>query len=175
MIPESAVGSVPTLLCCNQQTTPEASQYVSPEEKITITDPRHPLYGRTFPLVGIHETQAQNIWYVYELTPGIHRRVSESATDRSKTPPHTISNPLSWDSVRQLLATYTVITVEPVEGTENERANTNEGKRERISRTGAGTDRTGASLEEPNGTSTATSVPNPGTGVSRTAAEGETR
>ena len=173
-----AAGLVPTLLYCNQQTTPKASQRVSLEENITITDPRHPLYGQTFPLVGIHETQSQNIWYAFELFPGVHRRVSEHATDRSKTPPRTTTpNPLSWDSVRQLLATYAVMTAEPVEGTENEGAdrNTNEGKADRVPRADAGEDRTGTGLGDPDGTSTAKGVPNPGTDVPGTAAEGEAR
>jgi sulfite reductase beta subunit-like hemoprotein len=176
-MPRLAGSLALTLLYCNQQTIPEAFQHVIPEENITITDPRHPLYGQTFPLVGIHETQLQDIWYVVELVPGVHRRVSEQATDRSKTPLRTTSNPLGWDSVRQLLATYAVMTVEPVEGTEYEPADrkTNEGKRERISRVAVETDRTGTGLGGPDGPATAKGIPGPGANVPRTAAEGEVR
>lgn len=73
---------------------------------ITVTDPRHPLCGRPMPLLATHESPFET-WFDVEQAPGVRRRLPASVTDRNSLAQPTSLSPLHWDSVRQLLATYT--------------------------------------------------------------------
>jgi hypothetical protein len=158
---------------CNHETTPQASQPVSPVDVITVTDPRHPLYGRTMPLLAIHETSLET-WFEVEQAPGVRRRLPTSVTDRNRLRQPTFLSALNWDSVRQLLATYTAILAEPVEGTEDG----DKGD----SRDGGGTpggggqfDFGGGGVGEPDAGAAGVRTPGRGSGVQGTAERGAAR
>jgi hypothetical protein len=103
----------------HQQTTAiEAA--VAPEEAVTITDPRHPLFGQTLPLMEIANKQYLGRCCVVLLREGVDLFVPLAATDRSPEPLALYPLPLDLISVRQLLVTYGRIISHPAEGTDNE-------------------------------------------------------
>ena len=72
---------------------------------MTVTDPRHPLYGQTLTLVYITNKPYSGRCCVVWLQEGIERNVPVEATDRSTEPLIIFPLPLNLSSVRQLLAT----------------------------------------------------------------------
>jgi hypothetical protein len=89
----------------NQQTAP-LSLTLSPEETVTVIDPRHPLFGYTLPLLGIINKQYQGqcclIW-VYE---GVEQLVPVAATDRVSETPEIFPLPVDVPSVQHLVALW---------------------------------------------------------------------
>jgi hypothetical protein len=75
---------------------------VSTEENVKIIDPRHPLFGRTLPLVHITNKQNQGRCCVVLLQEGIERIVPLRATDRSPEPIKEFPLPIDLSSVKQL-------------------------------------------------------------------------
>jgi hypothetical protein len=61
-----------------QQNTSLIDQVIS---HVTITDPTHPLFGRTFPVVSVPARSRTNPSLLVELPTGEHRRVPRLATD----------------------------------------------------------------------------------------------
>ncbi len=104
----------------NQKTTLKSITF-SPEEKVTIVDPRHPLFGRTLSLIGITNKQYGGRCCAVKLPEGVSRLIPIEVTDLSLETITIYSLPLSLSSVKQLLATYHRITsTKSVEETEDE-------------------------------------------------------
>jgi hypothetical protein len=132
-----ALARAHTDLYRKQQTTPIEEQVCHSEEQITVIDPRHPLYERTFPLIEIAPKQYLGLCCVVAYRPPLMRYIPLVATDRSPEPLVIYPLPLNLDSVQQLLATYKKIVSQPAEGTEDEFS-------QRDSPQGAKPDRAGA-------------------------------
>ena len=90
---------------------------------MTITDPRHPLYGRTFPLVYITNKPYSGRCCVLWLQEGMERNVPVEATDRSIEPLTIFPLPLNLSSVGQLLTTCERIISQPMEESMEEKKN----------------------------------------------------
>ena len=90
---------------------------------MTVTDPRHPLYGQTFPLAYITNKPYSGRCCVLWLQEGIGRNVPVEATDRSTQPLTIFPLPLSLSSVKQLLAIYERMTSQPMEESMEEKEN----------------------------------------------------
>lgn len=83
------------------QNAPLLSRVVS---YLTITDPAHPLFNQTLPVVWLPASSMHEPFIVVELPTGEHRRVPRAATDLAATRDDsaTVSSPLPI-SVRTLL------------------------------------------------------------------------
>ena len=92
-----------------QQTTCIKEQSHAADEEVTVIDPRHPLYGRTFPLLEITNKQYLGRCCVVLYEPPLCRYIPVTATDRSPEPLCIYPLPLNLPSIEQLLATYEVI------------------------------------------------------------------
>ena len=69
----------------SQQNTP-LKRTASPTDTVEVTDPTHPLYGLTFPLIGITtKPRLGRVWGVW-LYPGVERIIPFAATSLSETP-----------------------------------------------------------------------------------------
>src|SRR5262249_8232292 len=78
----------------NQITTPIGHRF-SPEQTITVLDPRHHLYGQILPLVALtHHTQLGRCCVVW-LQPHGERLVPVRATTLAFLPPHLNPSPFS--------------------------------------------------------------------------------
>jgi len=69
----------------SQQNTP-LKCIASPTDTVKVTDPTHPLYGLTFPLMGITTKPRLGRVCVVWLHPGIERIIPFAATSLSETP-----------------------------------------------------------------------------------------
>ena len=98
-------SEIPDLEKPNQQ-TPPIETTGSQEETVTIIDPRHPLYGLTFPLIDIINKPRLGRCCVISIKRQIERSVPLAATNRAVEPISIPSLPLNLSTVRQLLATY---------------------------------------------------------------------
>ena len=92
----------------NQQTTSNGRR-LSPEQTVTITDPRHPLCGRTLPLIGITHKSYLGRCCVVWLRQDIERWVPVSATDLEFDPNTLHPIPLSVAAVAQLRRVFASI------------------------------------------------------------------
>ena len=86
----------------NPETTP-LGQSVSPEQTITVLDPRHPLCGQTFPLVDMTYDSRLGRCCVVWLRPHEQRRIPLQATHLAFDPRDIPASPLSLAAVEQLL------------------------------------------------------------------------
>jgi hypothetical protein len=102
-------------LCCptpadtncdpNQVTTPIGHR-LSPEQTITVVDPRHPLCGRTLTLVGMtHHAQLGRCCVVW-LRPQMGRLVPVQAPNWAFDPNDMSPSPLSLAAVEQWLRVF---------------------------------------------------------------------
>lgn len=73
---------------------------------MTITDPRHPLHGRTFPLLEVRQANRQHGQCVIELDPAVHRVIPLEVTDLWEDSRLISPLPLDPQSVRQLLDVF---------------------------------------------------------------------
>ena len=98
---------------------------------VTITDPRHPLFGRTLPLIHVTNRQDLGRCCVIRLQEGIERNVPLEATDHSAEPITIFPLPLDISSMRQLLVTseriLTQLTEEKMEEKRDGSIQANEG------------------------------------------------
>ena len=78
------------------------------------------MYGQQFPLVDLGAEKRGNDDCVIELRPGLHCRVPLAVTDRAADIPPQAAQPLCGESVRHLLATYTIIVSQQVEDKEDD-------------------------------------------------------
>jgi hypothetical protein len=89
----------------NQVTTPIGHRF-SLDETITVLDPRHPLYGRTLPLVALtHHAQLGRCCVVW-LRPYVERLIPVQATSLAFDPTDLSPSPLSLAAVEQLLRVF---------------------------------------------------------------------
>ena len=83
---------------------------MTPQETVTVVDPRHPLFGRTLPLIGItnscHRGRCCLVW----LRPSVERHVPISATNLQFDPQTLYPLPISVESLQQLLYEFTCAT-----------------------------------------------------------------
>ena len=87
----------------SQQNTP-LKLTASPTDTIEVTDPTHPLYGLTFPLVGITTKPRLGRVCVVWLYPGVERRIPFAATSLSETPTAPFPCRLCIEGLQVLLA-----------------------------------------------------------------------
>src|SRR4029450_1722940 len=89
----------------NQVTTPIGHRF-SVDQTITVLDPRHPLCGRTLPLVAItHHAQLGRCCVVW-LRPHVERFMPVQATNLEFDPRAISLSPLSLAAVEQLLGVF---------------------------------------------------------------------
>lgn len=76
------------------------------EEKVTVLDPHHPLFGCTFILAKVVGEDERGKMCVVRLPGGTERFIPLEATDRALNPVKTYSHPLSLPAVTRLLEVY---------------------------------------------------------------------
>ena len=134
---------------------------------IRVIDPRHALYGRTFPLIEISTKQYVGRCCVVSYRPALARYIPLTATDRSPEPLVIEPFPLNLKAVQQLLTSYKKIVAQLGEGTadeitirgERKRSPKSEGQATRLSQ-GSGSNAPPANLAtaEPDATETSFST-----------------
>src|SRR5215468_4276351 len=87
----------------SQQNTP-LKFTASPTDTVEVTDPTHPLYGLTFPLVGITTKPRLGRVCVVWLYPGVERSIPFAATSLSETPTAPFPCRLCIEGLQVLLA-----------------------------------------------------------------------
>jgi hypothetical protein len=89
----------------NQVTTPIGHRS-SADQTVTVLDPRHPMHGRTFPLVAItHHSQLGRCCVVW-LQPHVERFIPVQATNLAFDPNAISPSPLSIAAVEHLLRVF---------------------------------------------------------------------
>jgi hypothetical protein len=83
---------------------------VTPEETVTVVDPRHPLFGRTLPCVGISNCSYRGRCCIVWIGPTIERHIPVSATNLEFDPMTLSSLAISVESLRQLLYEFSCMT-----------------------------------------------------------------
>ena len=78
----------------------------TPEETVRVVDPRHPLFDRTFPLIGIMNSSTRGRCCVVWIRPTIERHIPVSVTDREFDRAPLSPLPLSVPALQQFLHTY---------------------------------------------------------------------
>jgi len=89
----------------NQRNTPIDVTF-APDQVVTVVDPRHPLCGRTLPLVGIAQKSYLGRCCVVWIRPTVERHVPVAATNLEFDPHDLSPIPLSIASVRELLHVF---------------------------------------------------------------------
>lgn len=74
--------------------------------EVTVLDPRHQLFGCTFPLVEIMGEEEYDRYCVVRLPSGVERRIPVEATDRADAPIEACQTPLSLTTIGWLLGAY---------------------------------------------------------------------
>jgi hypothetical protein len=98
------------------QHTPPLSRTLPPEHTgapaptVTVVDPRHPLCGRTLPLVGITTKQYLGRCCVVWLRPWVERHIPVTATDLEFDPNTLSPLPLSLAALQDLLRMFAQVT-----------------------------------------------------------------
>jgi len=95
----------------SQNNTP-IGRRLSPEQTVTVTDPRHPLCGRTLPLIGIANKPYLGRCCVVWIHPEVERYVPVSATDLEFHPNQVSPTPLSVASIEHLLRVFEQIQLD---------------------------------------------------------------
>ncbi len=94
----------------DQLTTPIELIMPAPEETVTVVDPRHPLFGRTLPCVGIANSSHRGRCCIMWIRPTVERHVPVSATNLEYHPQTHFPLPISVGSLRQFLQEYLLVT-----------------------------------------------------------------
>ena len=92
----------------DQLTTP-SDLIVSPKETVTVVDPRHPLFGRTLPCVGISNSCHRGRCCILWIRPTVERHVPVTATDLEYDPSTLYPLPISLESLQQLLQEFLLV------------------------------------------------------------------
>src|SRR5215468_12293233 len=87
----------------SQQNTP-LKRTASPTDTVEVTDPTHPLYGLTFPLLGITTKPRLGRVCVVWLYPGVERLIPFAATSLGKSPATPSPCRLCLEGLQVLLA-----------------------------------------------------------------------
>jgi hypothetical protein len=96
---------------------------------IRVIDPRHALYGQTFPLIEISTKQYVGRSCVVSYRPALARYIPLAATDQSPEPLVIEPFPLNLKAVQQLLTSYKKIVAQLGKGTADEIIKRGERKR----------------------------------------------
>jgi hypothetical protein len=78
----------------------------APEETITVVDPRHPLFGRTLPCIGIDNSCHRGRCCIVWIRPTVERHVPVTATNLEYDPTSLYPLPISVESLRQFLQEF---------------------------------------------------------------------
>ena len=78
----------------------------APEETITVVDPRHPLFGRTLPCIGIANSCHRGRCCIVWIRPTVERHVPVTATNLEYDPKTLYPLPISVESLRQFLEEF---------------------------------------------------------------------
>jgi len=81
-----------------------------PEEMVTVVDPRHPLFGRTLPCLGISHSCHRGRCCIVWIRPTVERHVPVSATNLEFDPTTLYPLAISVESLRQLLQEFTYVS-----------------------------------------------------------------
>ena len=92
--------------CSQYQQTPPTDAISQLSETVRIIDPRHALYGRSFPLLRIVHKPRQPSLCVIEFQPEIHRVIPLAVTDLNVEPIAIFPLSLDMASVQALLIIY---------------------------------------------------------------------
>ncbi len=82
----------------------------APEETVTVVDPRHPLFGRTLPCVGIANSSHRGRCCIVWIRPTVERHVPVSATNLEFNPKIHFPLPISVESLQQFLQEFLLVT-----------------------------------------------------------------
>ena len=74
-----------------------------------MVDPRHPLFGRTLPCVGISNSCHRGRCCILWIRPTVERHVPVTATDLEYDPSTLYPLPISVESLRQLLQEFLLV------------------------------------------------------------------
>src|SRR5258708_28284035 len=91
------------------QLTTSIDLIVAPQETITVVDPRHPLFGRTLPCVGISNSCHRGRCCILWIRPTVERHVPVTATDLDYDPSTLYPLPISLESLQQLLQEFLLV------------------------------------------------------------------
>ena len=91
------------------QLTTSIDLIVSPKETISVVDPRHPLFGRTLPCVGISNSCHRGRCCIVWIRPTVERHVPVTATDLEYDPSTLYPLPISLESLQQLLQEFLLV------------------------------------------------------------------
>lgn len=86
------------------------------ESEVTVLDPRHQLFGCTFPLVEIVGEEEYDRYCVVRLPSGVERRIPVEATDRADAPIEACHSPLTLTTIGRLLGAYARLIRQDGEG-----------------------------------------------------------
>src|SRR5260370_12374363 len=79
------------------------------QEAITVVDPRHPLFGRTLPCVGISNSCHRGRCCIVWIRPTVERQVPVTATNLEYDPSTLYPLPISLESLQQLLQEFLLV------------------------------------------------------------------
>jgi hypothetical protein len=97
----------------NNKTTPIDEEKLSVE--VTVTDPRHPLFGQTFPVLETIQKSQVGTCLIVQHACGLEQMIPQAATDRSEVESGVFPLPVNLASLEQLLTTYERIIKQLVE------------------------------------------------------------
>lgn len=83
---------------------------------MTVVDPRHPLYGRTFPLLHVKNTRELIPSCLVQLAAGVERLIPLQATNLVAGAPDGFSMPLALSSLHKLTKTFARIQAQMERG-----------------------------------------------------------
>ena len=94
----------------DQLTTPIDLIMSPPEETVTVVDPRHPLFGRTLPCLGITNSSHRGRCCIVWIRPTVERHVPIAATNLEYDPATLEPLPISVESLQQFLQEYLLVS-----------------------------------------------------------------
>jgi hypothetical protein len=104
------------------QVNTHISRRFSAAETVTIIDPRHPLYDRTFPLLHVKNKQNLILSCLIQLPEGVERLVPVEVTNLARSPLFVFSLPLDVSSLQNLVETFARIEAQAEMECSDERA-----------------------------------------------------
>jgi hypothetical protein len=82
----------------------------APEETVTVVDPRHPLFGRTLPCLGIANSSHRGRCCIVWIRPTVERHVPVTATTLEFDPTTLYPLPISVESLRQFVQEFLLVS-----------------------------------------------------------------
>jgi hypothetical protein len=94
----------------DQLTTPIDLIMPAPEATVTVVDPRHPLFGRTLPCVGIANSSHRGRCCIVWIRPTVERHVPVWATNLEDHPSPLSPLPISVESLQQFVQEFLLVS-----------------------------------------------------------------